>query len=217
MKTKAILKSFTLVFIILFSSTVLMAQSKEKDEKAAKEAELKAKKEMLEQQKQMQEQQKKMQEMEIIYADQARSAERAARASSRSSSVGRTYVSSSGHSPENFYIFNGDQQSSTQLTLRNSFDGNSVNSKGEFEVPKKTRNLRVMINGKVKSGEIRIIVDYPGGDTFKDMVINSAAEISFSQSVSISEEEPDKYIGDWHYKIIAEEAMGSYTLQIMTH
>jgi hypothetical protein len=49
------------------------------------------------------------------------------------------------------------------------------------------------------------------------MTINSAAEISFSQSVSISEEDPDKYVGDWSYKVMAEEAKGSYSLSIMTH
>lgn len=219
MKAKAILKSLTLVLIILFSGTMLMAQSKEKDEKAAQEAEIKAKKEMLEQQKQMQEEQKKMRELEIIYADQARTAERSARASSssRSSSRGRTYVSSSGYSPDNFYVFSGDQKSSTQLTLRNSFDGKSHSSKGEFDVDKGTRQLRIMISGKVKSGEIRIIVDYPSGDTFKDMTISSAAEITFSQSVSISEEEPDKYIGEWTYKISAENAEGSYSMSVMTH
>jgi len=203
--------------MLLLSGTMLMAQSKEEDEKAEQQAiiekEMKAKKEMLNEQEQQ------MRQLELQYVDQARSAERSARSSGRSSSrsSSRTYVSSSGSHPESVYVFSGDQQNSTQLTLRNSFDGNSVSSKGEFEVPKNTRNLRVMISGKVKSGEIRIIVDYPGGDTFKDMVINSAAEISFSQSVSISEEEPDKYIGDWNYKIISEQAKGSYTLQIMTH
>lgn len=217
MKTRTILKSLTLVFLILFSGMVLMAQSREKDEKAAQEAEMKAKKEMLEQQhKQLQEQKKmqeeKMREMEIIYADRARDFERQARESSRA----RAFVSSSGDAG-NYFIYSGDQSSTSQLTLRNSFDGNSDSSKGEFEVSKDTRHFRVNINGKVKSGEIRIIVDYPNGDTFKDMTINSAAEISFSQSVSISEEEPDKYIGDWSYKVIAEEAKGSYSMSIMTH
>ncbi|MEN8204269.1 MAG: hypothetical protein ABFS28_16860 [Bacteroidota bacterium] len=207
MKTNILFKSLTLIFFILFSGTVLMAQSREKDEKAAREAEMKAKQEMLEKQ-----QQEKMKQMEIIYADRARDFERQARESSRA----RTYVRSSGESPD-YFIYSGNQGSQTQLTLRNSFNGNSDSSKGEFEVSEDTRNFRMTINGKVKTGEIRIIVDYPSGDTFKDLTINSAAEITFSQSVTISEQEGGKYIGDWSYKIIAEKAEGSYKLSIMTH
>jgi hypothetical protein len=216
MKTRTILPSLILVFLCLFTGTALMAQSKEKDEKAAQEAEMKAKKEMLEQQKQMQEQQKKMRELEVVYADRARDYERQARESARESSRARTYVRSSGDAG-NYFIYSGDQNSTSQLTLRNSFDGTTDSSKGEFEVNEDTRHFRVTINGKVKSGEIRIIVDYPSGDTFKDMTINSAAEISFSQSVTINEEDPDKYVGDWSYKVMAEEAKGSYSLSIMTH
>lgn len=221
MKKNIILKSLSFVFMLLLSGTLLMAQSKEKDEKrdqeAAMEAELKAKKEMLEQQEQ------EMRQLEYRYEDQSRSAERSerssARSSARSSTGARTYVTSSGDHSDYFVYSGFNQNTQTQLTLRNSFDGTSNSSKGQFEVTEDTRHFRVMINGKVKSGEIRIIVDYPNGDTFKDMVLNSAAEITFSQSVSISEEDkdPDKYIGDWNYKVIAEEAKGNYMLQIQTH
>jgi len=213
MKANIIPKSLSLACILLLSGTVLMGQSKEKEEKAAQEAEMKAKKEMLEQQKQMQMQEEKMRQLEIIYADKERDFERQAREASRA----RTYVRSSGDSP-NYFIYSGSEQSTqTQLTLRNSFDGTSESLKGDFEVGEDTHHFRVMINGKVKTGEIRIIVNYPNGDTFKDLVINSAAEITFSQSVTLDEEGDGKYIGDWNYKVIAEEAMGNYMLQIQTH
>ena len=198
-----------------------MAQSREQDQKAeeqaAMEAELQAKKEMLEQQEQ------EMKEFEFRYEDQPRSSERSTRSSSRSSarssSGSRAYVVSSGDNSDYFVHSGFKQNTQTQLTLRNSFDGTSNTSKGQFEVDENSRHIRVMINGKVKSGEIRIIVDYPNGDTFKDLVLNSAAEITFSQSVSISEEDQDsdKYFGDWNYKVIAEDAKGNYMLQIQTH
>lgn len=242
MKTTVTHRVLTLLCLFLFSGATLLAQSKEKDAKADQEAQLQEqqaqKQQQLEQQKKMQElelefqaqnkkleleakqkrleQEQKMRELEIIYADRAKDYERQARESARESSRARTYVRSSGDAG-NYFIYSGDQNSTSQLTLRNSFDGSSESSKGEFEVSEGTRHFRVNINGKVKSGEIRIIVDYPSGDTFKDMVINSAAEISFSQSVSISEEDPDKYVGDWSYKVIAEEAKGSYSVSIMTH
>jgi hypothetical protein len=221
MKTTIIKKQLALFSIFLLLGAMVMAQSKEQDQKAeqqaAMDAEMRAKKEMLEQQE------KEMKQLEYRYEDLSRSAERSARSSSRSSarssSGSRAYVVSSGDHSDYFVHSGFSQNSQTQLTLRNSFDGTSNSSKGQFEVDENTRQLRVMINGKVKSGEIRIIVDYPNGDTFKDLVINSAAEITFSQSVSISEEDQDsnKYIGDWNYKVIAEDAKGNYMLQIQTH
>jgi len=221
MKKNILLKPLSFVFMLLVSGTILMAQSKEQDQKAeeqaAMEAELQAKKEMLEQQEQ------EMKEFEFRYEDQPRSSERSTRSSSRSSarssSGSRAYVVSSGDNSDYFVHSGFNQNTQTQLTLRNSFDGTSNTSKGQFEVDENSRHIRVMINGKVKSGEIRIIIDYPNGDTFKDLVLNSAAEITFSQSVSISEEDQDsdKYFGDWNYKVIAEDAKGNYMLQIQTH
>ncbi len=221
MKKNILLKPLSIVFMLLLSGTILMAQSKEKDQKkdqeAAMEAELQAKKEMLEQQEQ------EMKQLEFWYEDQPRSSERSTRSSSRSSarssSGSRAYVVSSDDNSDYFVHSGFKQNTQTQLTLRNSFDGTSNTSKGQFEVDENSRHIRVMINGKVKSGEIRIIVDYPNGDTFKDLVLNSAAEITFSQSVSISEEDQDsdKYFGDWNYKVIAEDAKGNYMLQIQTH
>ena len=76
-----------------------------------------------------------------------------------------------------------------------------------------------MINGKVKSGEIQIIVKYPNGKEFKNLTINSAAEISYSQSLTLKEgeESKDKYIGTWNYEVKATFAEGNYMLQMMTH
>jgi hypothetical protein len=219
MKITIIQKQLALIFIFLLIGALVMAQSKEQDQKAEEQAamEMKAKKEMLEQQEQA------MKQLEYSFEDQsssrARSARSSSRSSGRSSSASRAYVVSSGDHSDYFVHSGFSQNSQTQLTLRNSFDGTSNSSKGQFEVDENTRHFRVMINGKVKSGEIRIIVDYPNGDTFKDLVLNSAAEITFSQSVSISEEDQDsdKYIGDWNYKVIAEDAKGNYMLQIQTH
>jgi hypothetical protein len=109
------------------------------------------------------------------------------------------------------------QDSHSQLTLRNSFKGGTDSSKGEFEVDSGTTHFRCMINGKVRSGEITIKVLYPGGKVFKDLTINSSAEISFSQSLSIKSDKAAKYIGSWQYEIKAEKAEGSYVLQISTN
>lgn len=201
--------SFTL--LILMSGSLAMAQTKEEQE--AKDAELKAKQEQIEfQRQQMKEQQAKAMELERAYAEQAREAARA-RSTARVYTTPGTGIGDG----NSFYVFSGDQGNQSQLTIRNSFDGDSDSSKGEFDVDENTSQIRCTINGKANSGKINIRVLYPGGKVFKDLSITSSAQISFSQSLSISEDEKGKYIGSWKYEITADKAEGSYTLSFMTH
>ena len=158
-----------------------MAQSKE--EQKAKEAEKKAKQEQIEfQRQQMKEQQMKSKELERAYAEQAREA-------SRSRNSARVYSRSSGFDEPSYFIYSGGQENQSQLTIRNSFDGETDSSEGEFDVNESTTHIRCTINGKARSGKINIKVLYPGGKVFKNLSITSSAEISFTQSISVKEEE----------------------------
>jgi hypothetical protein len=210
------MKKFTKVRILPISlslillGTVAMAQTRE--EKAAQEAEMKAKQEQIEHQRQqMKEQQLKTIELE-------RAIEAQSRASSRAREAARVYSRSSGFGDEHsYFIYSGGQENQSQLTIRNSFDGDSDTAEGEFDVDESTTHIRCTINGKANSGKINIKVLYPGGKVFKDLSITSSAQISFSQSLSLDEEEKKKYTGSWSYKITADKAEGSYTLSFMTH
>lgn len=209
MKTQTIFKMLSLSLLFVLLGSVAMAQTKE--EKEAKDAERKAKEYQIEiQRKQVKEQQLKTIELERAYADQARE-------SSRARSSARVYSRSSGYDEPSYFIYSGSQENQSQLTIRNSFDGETDSSEGEFDVNESTTHIRCTINGKARSGKISVKVLYPGGKVFKDLSITSSAEISFTQSLSIQEEEKSKYIGAWKYKITADKAEGSYTLSFMTH
>lgn len=209
MKTQTIFRMFSLSLLFVLLGSVAMAQTKE--EKKAKDAEMKAKQEQIEiQRKQMKEQQLKTIELEHVYADQAREA-------SRARSSARVYSRSSGFDEPSYFIYSGSQENQSQLTIRNSFDGETDSAEGEFDVDESTSHIRCTINGKAKSGKITVKILYPGGKVFKDLSITSSAQISFSQSLTIQEEEKNKYIGAWKYKVTADKAEGSYTLSFMTH
>jgi hypothetical protein len=210
MKNLTVCRIIPVSLFLLLSGTMVMAQTTE--EKQAREAEMKAKQEQIEfQRKQMKEQQLKTIELEKAYAEQAREA-------SRARSSARVYSRSSGFADEpSYFIYSGGQENQSQLTIRNSFDGETDSSEGEFDVDGSTTHIRCMINGKARSGKINIKVLYPGGKVFKDLSITSSAEISFSQSMSLEEDEKKKYVGAWSYKITADKAEGSYTLSFMTH
>lgn len=172
------------------------------------EEEMRIRKEMLA------EQREQMRQMEQQHADQLRDMEIQARESSRA----RSMVRSSGVYPEgDYFIGTYGQGSQSQLILRKNFRGTSDTSKGEFEVERDIRHFRCQISGSVKSGEIFIGIEYPNGNTFKELVINPSADINFSQSISIKEGDEKKYSGSWSYVIKTDEAEGSYMLQIITN
>lgn len=202
--------SLSLLFVLM--GTVAMAQTKEEKEiKEAKDAEMKAKQEQIEfQRQQMKEQQMKTKELERMYTEQAREA-------SRARSSARVYSRSSGFDEPSYFVYSGGQENQSSLTLRNSFDGETDSSEGEFDVDESTTHIRCTINGKVRHGKINIKVIYPGGKVFKDLSITTSAEISFTQSLTIKEEDKKKYVGSWQYKVSADKAEGSYNLSFMTH
>lgn len=109
------------------------------------------------------------------------------------------------------------QENQTQITLRKSFRETTGTSNGVFEVEKGIRHFRCMINGSVRNGEITVKIEYPDGKTFKELTINPSADINFSQSISVKEENEKKYVGTWNYEVKAKEAMGSYMVQIQTN
>ena len=212
--------------VMLMTGFVLQAQaqtSQDKQEKAEYEKQMKEKDMQLKQmemqmKKQHLEQEKKAADLERVYVEQARSSARSsARASSGTRERAVVYARPGGMDEGSYLIQSYGQDSQSQLTLRNSFNGETVNSSGEFEVDENTTHFRLTANGKVRHGEISLKVFYPGGKVFKDLTINSSAEISFSQSLTIKEEEKKKYIGTWKYEVKTKTAEGNYMLSIMTH
>lgn len=201
------------LIIFTLSTANMQAQSKkeQEDQKAAQEAELKARKEMLEQQH------AEMKEREIEFREQQVHAEEMAREAARASSRARVVYRSPDDSDFSYFISSYDEGNQSQITLRNTFKGGSDTSKGEFEVDETTRNFRLMIRGKVQSGEIRIRLLYPDGKVFKDQTINSSAEITLTQSIRIKEESESRYFGSWTYEVTNKEAMGDYSMSISTN
>ena len=165
-------------------------------------------------QQQQLEQEMKMRKEEIEIARQAAEAEAQVRERERDWDRQRVFVTGQEESP---FVFSYGSANQTQLTLRNTFRGGSDESKGEFEVSKETRRIRCMINGRVQSGAIEIKINYPDGKVFKELTINSSAEISFTQSMNIKEGQESKYVGSWKYQVVADKAEGNYLLQISTN
>ncbi len=204
--------------LFLLAGSSMYAQDskdKEADRRAVQEKEMQAKKEMLmKQHVEMKEQEVRMKEKEIEFAEHSAIIEARIRESGIPT---RVYVTSTGDDDNSYFIGSEERGSQSQLTLRNSFNGGSDSSKGEFEVEEGIRQFRCMIRGKVREGEILVKVLYPGGKVFKELTITSSAEVTFTQSLSIKDGSADKYVGSWTYEVEAKEAKGEYTLSISTN
>jgi hypothetical protein len=231
MKTTRVIGIMMALIVISAGGHRVLAQQIEKQvtgknpkevEAAAEKAEqdraldLQERKLMLEQQKMEQEMQWKQVQMHneqriIEMGDRERDQEQRVRELGK-----RDRIFVTGES-ENPYIFISSTRDQAQLTLRNTFRGGSDSSQGEFDVDKDTRHIRCMINGRVQSGTIQVIIHYPNGEKFKDLMISSSAEISFQQTMTIKEGEESKYVGTWKYKVVAEKAEGNYLLQISSN
>jgi hypothetical protein len=222
MKNLTTFRILPALILLLLAGVMLQAQTKEEaqakaeHEKQMQEREMQLKQMEMQLKKQQLEQEKKMVELEKAYELQSRSARSSARASSGSRERSFVYAVPEPGDEPSYFIHSYGQDSQTQLTLRNSFNGETLSSDGEFEVDESTRKIRLSANGKVRHGEINIKVLYPNGKVFKDLSINSSAQITFSQSLTVKEEEKKKYVGTWKYEIKTKTAEGSYMLSIVT-
>ena len=220
MKTHTKLRILSSLAVLLVTGFMLQAQTQSSQESQAKaeyekqmqEKEMELKQMEMQIKKQQLEQERKMKELERVYETRARESERS---SGRSRAF--VYATPGGSDEGNYFVQSWGQETQSQLTLRNTFNGETLSSDGEFDVDERASHIRFTANGKVRHGEISIKVFFPNGKVFKEFTINSSAQITYSQSMNIKEEEKKKFVGTWKYEVKTKTAEGSYMLSIMTH
>jgi hypothetical protein len=113
-----------------------------------------------------------------------------------------------------FYI--GQEVKSTRLNLSKHFEGESVSKTGTFMVEEGIRMLDISIKGSVQEGSITLSISKPGKNLFKELVIDSSADVEWNQLFTIKEDNKESN-GDWTYKIEAAKVKGFYSLSITAH
>lgn len=105
---------------------------------------------------------------------------------------------------------------SSRLTLSKRYSGHSANKTGEFQIEEGVRKVRLDVEGRVSVGKITITLTLPGGKELTKLTIDDSADVAWSKSITIKEEE-EKYYGDWTYNIKAESVEGHYQLEISSY
>jgi hypothetical protein len=113
------------------------------------------------------------------------------------------------------YYFSPSSSSSSRFSISKTFTNETKKSDGNFEVDESVRFLSLSITGGVKSGSITIVLQLPGGEEFRNMTIDESANMQFSQTLTIAEDEK-KYYGKWKFIIDAKNAEGTYQLNLTT-
>ena len=184
MKNKNILRSVTILLLLLMTGLVLQAQTQASKESQAKaeyekqmrEKDLQMKELEVQLKKQQMEWEMQMKKQQMEQEKNAAALERAHEVQVRSSGNARersfVYTIPDGSDEGAYFIQSFGQESQSQLTLRNTFNGETISSDGEFDVDENTSHIRFTANGKVRQGEISIRVLYPDGKVFKALTIN---------------------------------------------
>jgi hypothetical protein len=102
----------------------------------------------------------------------------------------------------------------SSLNLSKRFQGESISSDAEFEVPKDAKGLNLSLSGSCKKGEIEITISLPNGDTYKSQKITSAADVRWFLVIPFKEDDGKKYVGTWKLKIKTNSCEGEYNLNI---
>ena len=110
----------------------------------------------------------------------------------------------------------GSGEHNSRLTLSKNYSGQSIDKQGTFEVEESITKLKLSIEGHVNSGSITVSLILPGGKPYKSLTMDDSADIHWSESLNIKEEET-KYYGTWKYRITTKVAEGSYLMSINTY
>lgn len=102
----------------------------------------------------------------------------------------------------------------SSLNLSKRFQGETISSDAEFEVSKDAKGINLNLSGSCRKGEIEITISLPGGDTYKNQKITSAADVRWSAMIPFKEDDGKKYVGTWKLKVKTNNTEGEYNLNI---
>jgi len=104
---------------------------------------------------------------------------------------------------------------SSHLTLRKALSNNSSTKNSKFIIDTNQKKIRISAQGSLSEGKISITITEPSGKEFQKIEMDSSADIEWSQTLGLDEENK-KYFGEWKFAIVISEATGMYSFSIST-
>jgi hypothetical protein len=114
------------------------------------------------------------------------------------------------------YTTGSSSEKNSKLSLSKRYSGQSADKTGTFQIEDGVKKIRLSISGSVVVGQINLELYMPGKKELKKLTIDDSADISWSQSISVPEDDT-KYYGEWTYVIKAVSVEGKYNMSISTY
>ncbi len=209
---KSIVLSIVLAVFILHTSGVFAQKTDKKTKKDDQE--------ILQKQKNQQEQQLKMLQeiMKQNMEEQRKALERMKEENIQQTPSERDFFYGKNNwSGRGFYTPPYSNKSST-LTLQKTFKKQTGVSSTSFDVDEKVTSIRFTVRGSVnnKDGYIKIDISSPDNREYKSFFIKNTADIMWTQTLKITDENKKKYIGEWGISVAVNEAEGNYNVTVFT-
>ncbi|MBE9512247.1 MAG: hypothetical protein IMY71_15355 [Bacteroidetes bacterium] len=104
---------------------------------------------------------------------------------------------------------------SSHLTLRKALSKNSSTKNSKFIIDADQKKIRMSASGSLSEGKISITISEPSGKEFQKIEMDSSADIEWSQTLGLDEENKN-YFGEWEFEIVISQATGMYSFSIST-
>lgn len=110
----------------------------------------------------------------------------------------------------------GDTESTT-WEFSKSVKEKSFSNSYTFDVESTVNTVSMSVSGDCESGEIRISIIKPDGDTYSDITIDEFGNLNWRKSFKVSEDENKDKTGEWEFEIEATDATGYFKISLRAY
>lgn len=112
----------------------------------------------------------------------------------------------------NFYHFSNDSQNN--LSINKTLTDESGTADFNYEVKDGAKSISVGVNGAIDAGKVKIVIKRPDGEVYNEYSLSSLASVNWKQTIKFEDQEVSEYVGKWTVTVTAEQAKGTYGIEI---
>jgi hypothetical protein len=112
-------------------------------------------------------------------------------------------------------IYKAYTSTGNNLVIDKELDGETSSADFIYEVKSGSDGMSVSVNGTMDAGKVKVTIKRPDGELFNQYDISPLANVKWRQNLSFGDMEESQYVGKWTVTVEAENAKGSYDVQLM--
>jgi hypothetical protein len=109
----------------------------------------------------------------------------------------------------NFFYNNQDN-----LSINKTLKEESGLVEFNYEVKEGSNGISLTVKGEMEAGQIEILIKRPDGEVYNKYTLSPLANVSWKQTIKLEDQKETEYVGKWTITVDADNAKGSYNVQI---